>query len=124
MTPPTQTAPTHDEIAQHARHLWLDRGCPTQRDTEIWLAAEQELRSPPPAATAPKPDVFAARALKVTADENLAGYQLPPAASVQEAITQALQKKDARTPQAPHHTGPKAKPAESGKPIWNKPHSS
>lgn len=123
MTPPAPTAPTHEEIALHARHLWLDRGCPTQRDTEIWLAAEQQLSPAAATTAAPKADIFAARALTVTADENLAGYQLPPAASVQEAITTALQKKDARMPQVPHHTGPSSKPPVTGKPVWPKSHA-
>jgi hypothetical protein len=35
------------------------------------------------------------------------------------------QKKDARAPQTPHgKEAPKAKPTESGKPVWDKPHSS
>lgn len=33
-------------------------------------------------------------------------------------------KKDARAPQKPVKTSPKAKPPESGKPVWDKPHSS
>ena len=34
------------------------------------------------------------------------------------------QKKDARAPQRPIKRAPKAKPPESGKPVWDKPHSS
>ena len=35
------------------------------------------------------------------------------------------QKKAARAPQQPHgNNAPKPKPPESGKPIWDKPHSS
>jgi hypothetical protein len=34
------------------------------------------------------------------------------------------QKKDARAPQRPIKTAPKAKSPESGKPVWDKPHSS
>ncbi|MET0261494.1 MAG: hypothetical protein ABW223_01255 [Rariglobus sp.] len=34
------------------------------------------------------------------------------------------QKKDARAPQTPSKVAPKAQPAETGKPVWSKPHSS
>jgi hypothetical protein len=34
------------------------------------------------------------------------------------------QKKDARASQHPVKTAPKAKPSETGKPVWDKPHSS
>jgi hypothetical protein len=37
--------PTYDEISERARDLWQSRGKPAGQDTEIWLAAEQELRS-------------------------------------------------------------------------------
>lgn len=37
------TAPTHDEIARCARHLWRDSECPEGRDEEIWLEAERRL---------------------------------------------------------------------------------
>jgi hypothetical protein len=36
-------APLHDEIAQCARELWVKYGQPADRDTEIWLEAEQRL---------------------------------------------------------------------------------
>lgn len=34
------------------------------------------------------------------------------------------QKKDARAPQSPSKEAPKPTPAETGKPVWSKPHSS
>jgi hypothetical protein len=41
------------------------------------------------------------------------------------AIKAQLQKEAARAPQQPHgKDAPKAKPPESGKPVWDKPHSS
>jgi hypothetical protein len=107
MTSPTQTLPTHEEIAQRAHRLWQDLGCPANRDTEIWLSAEQQLLSQAaPHHAASNGDIASA-----------------PAASVQQAITAALQKKDARMPQVPHHTSPPAKPLVSGKPVWPKAHS-
>lgn len=36
---------THDAIASRARELWLEFGCPQNRDEEIWLEAEAELRA-------------------------------------------------------------------------------
>jgi len=42
-----------------------------------------------------------------------------------EAAKAEQQKKAARAPQQPHgKDAPKAKPPESGKPVWDKPHSS
>jgi hypothetical protein len=107
MTSPTPTIPTYEEIAQRARRLWQDLGCPANRDAEIWLAAEQQLLSP-----AASPQV-----------EPHDDASSASAASVQRAITTALQKKDARMPQVPHHTSPSAKPLVSGKPVRPKAHS-
>jgi hypothetical protein len=35
--------PDREVIAERARALWRERGCPVGRDEEIWLAAEREL---------------------------------------------------------------------------------
>jgi hypothetical protein len=34
---------THEHITERARELWLEQGCPTDRDEAIWLEAEAEL---------------------------------------------------------------------------------
>jgi len=34
---------SHDEIAMRAREIWEVKGCPKDRDLEIWLAAEREM---------------------------------------------------------------------------------
>jgi len=117
---PTQfmTTPTHDEIARQAQEFWQDRGCPTGCDIALWLEAEQALTSGLPA------DRFAARASAETAAESEVEYHLSPAQTEQKSIQAAMLKDAARAPQAPHHTGPKSRPAETGKPLWNKPHSS
>ena len=112
------TTPTHDEISQEAQQLWQNCGCPAGRDTEIWLKAERKLNEGPAA------DTFAARASAETAAESEVEYHLSPAQSEQKSIQAAVQKEDARAPQVPHHTGPKTKPAETGKPLWTRPHSS
>jgi len=110
--------PTHDEISQEAQQLWQDYGCPTDRDTEIWLKAERKLNQAPAANT------FTARASAEAASESEVENLLAPAETEQKSIQAAMQKESARAPQAPHHTGPKAKPAETGKPLWTRPHSS
>jgi len=110
--------PTHEEIARQAQEFWQDRGCPTGCDTAIWLEAEQALTNGLPAA------LFSERAVAETAAESLVEFHVSPALPEQEAIQTALQKQAARAPQVPHHTGPKVKPPETGKPVWSKPHSS
>ena len=112
------TKPTHDEIARQAQEFWQDRGCPTGCDLAIWLEAEQALTNGLPA------DTFAARASAETAAESNVEYHLSPAQTEQKSIQAAMQKDAARAPQEPHHTGPKGKPPETGKPLWNQPHSS
>jgi hypothetical protein len=112
------TTPTHDEIARQAQEFWQDRGCPTGCDTAIWLEAEQALTHGLPSAR------FSAQAVAETAAESQVEFHVSPALPDQEAIQIALQKQEARAPQLPHHTGPKAKPAETGKPVWPKAHSS
>jgi hypothetical protein len=36
--------PPHEQIAERARKLWMERGSPAGRDLEHWLEAEQQLR--------------------------------------------------------------------------------
>lgn len=115
------TTHSHADISRQARQLWQDRGCPTGCDEAIWLETERQMQGKLKADL--KGDTFAASALTKTAAENLAGYELPPAATEKEAIT-ALQKQEARAPQVAKHNRQKDKPAETGKPLWDKPHSS
>ena len=35
--------PTREEISARARQIWQDRGCPNDRDLEIWVEAERQL---------------------------------------------------------------------------------
>ncbi len=42
--PQTPSGPTHDEIAQRARALWQEKGCPEGQSELIWLEAEEMLR--------------------------------------------------------------------------------
>jgi hypothetical protein len=38
-----ETLPTHEEIAERAHALWIERGCPNGSDEANWLEAEREL---------------------------------------------------------------------------------
>ena len=106
--------PTHEEISQRAHHLWQNSAVSGGDATQNWLDAERELtlgssKSPASAATAER------------ADSHLVSESDSTRASAERS---ALQKKEARQPILPTHTGPKSAPAESGKPLWNQPHSS
>lgn len=37
-------APTYEQIAERARNIWQDRGCPTNQDESIWYEAENQLK--------------------------------------------------------------------------------
>ncbi len=110
--------PTHDEIALQAQQLWRNRGCPDGCDTEIWLEAERQLSGGRTAGT------FAERAKAETAAESEVEYHLSPAQTEQKSIQAAMQKEAARAPQVPHNPAPTAKPPETGKPLWTRPHGS
>lgn len=112
------TTLTHDQIAQEAQQLWQQWGCPADRDTEIWLEAERKLKE------APTDEKFTARASAEAASESEVENLLAPAESEQKSIQAAMQKENARAPKSPRHTAPKTKPAEVGKPLWDRPHSS
>ncbi len=134
--------PTHEDVARCAHQLWQDFGCPSGRDTEIWLQAERQLadtasnnnpnarsESTPCEVTRRVGDSkdaadFARRAKAETAAESVVEYNISPGVSEDVAIKAALQEKNARAPMFPSKTAPKSTPPESGKPLWSKPHSS
>jgi hypothetical protein len=41
--PGRSPVPTQEEITARARQIWQDRGCPGDRDLEIWVEAERQL---------------------------------------------------------------------------------
>ena len=41
--PGRSRVPTQEEITARARQIWQDRGCPGDRDLEIWVEAERQL---------------------------------------------------------------------------------
>ena len=104
-------SPTHDEIAQCAHDIWQSRGCPYGCDDEIWFEAEGKLK---------------ARGNGSDSASHGAAQHKSPAPSPDDlAAKAALQMKAARAPQLQHgKNAPKPMPPESGKPLWDKPHSS
>lgn len=38
--------PTQEEITARARQIWQERGCPVDRDLEMWVEAERQLSQP------------------------------------------------------------------------------
>ena len=130
--------PTREEITQRAQKIWQDYGNPAGRDIEIWLEAERQLLggssepnlesgAPESSRTVSEPPGAAALAEKVKAEtvaESMVEFNISPATSDEDALKAALQKKEARAPKSPRKTAPKTTPPESGKPLWNRPHSS
>ena len=132
-------SPTHDDIAQRAQEIWQRYGSPEGRDTEIWLEAERQLTENSEDSTendsaqyeSPRTTSESKGAVRLadqmrseTAAESMVEHHISPAISDNAAINAALQKKDARAPKLPTKSAPKAQPAETGKPLWDKPHSS
>ncbi|HWA10079.1 MAG TPA: DUF2934 domain-containing protein [Opitutaceae bacterium] len=103
--------PTQEEVARRAYEIWETEGNPGGRDVEFWLEAERQL-------TARHRHPHA---------EPVAGShapQHPPPPNPAELAALAHQQRtEARAPHLPHKPAPKAAPAESGKPLWDKPHS-
>jgi hypothetical protein len=119
------TAPTHDAISQRARQIWESEGNPQGRDTAIWLNAEQQLSAPPtlPAKTAPQLAAAAEVRGSGTTQSTTTPATNPSPAAAAAQVQQ--QKKAARSPHvAVPHPAHTPTPPQSGKPIWDKPHSS
>ena len=127
--------PSHQEISERAYLLWLESGSMHGRDVELWYEAEKQLRNGSnadagaSAASQRTPESAGASALAdrlkaETAAESVVEFHITPSVSDEEAVKAALQKKEARAPKTPVHTGPKQKPPETGKPLWNQAHSS
>jgi DUF2934 family protein len=132
-------SPTHHDISQRAHQLWLEQGSPAGRDTEIWLEAERQIASAgaPDSGSAPEHQEasrttteskgasgLAARVKSETASERRVENHAAPVMPEKEAVKAAVQKKSARAPKVAVKMGVKAKPPETGKPLWDRPHSS
>lgn len=104
---------SHHTVAHCAYQIWQDYGRPSGCDDAIWFEAERKLT-----AGAVSSEVVAAP--HASASPILG--ESHSAHAVAEAAAQ--QRKEARAPVTSHITAPKTKPTESGKPLWNQPHSS
>ena len=121
--------PTHEAISTRGYFLWEQRGRPANAESEIWLAAEAQLRAEALNVESRTPKVESHARLAEGLDESRhssksGGGQIAPTTEERQAIVDEVQKHTAWAPQTPHHTGPKATPAPPGKPIWSKPHGS
>jgi hypothetical protein len=106
------TTHSHDLVAHCAYQIWQESGRPCGRDEAIWFEAERAIEAgfscagPLPAAVLPA----------VLVGESHSAHAL--------AETAAQQRKEARAPITAHKSALKAKPPETGKPLWSQPHSS
>jgi hypothetical protein len=135
--------PSHEAVTQRARQLWRHYGRPDGRDTEIWLEAERQLAAGQPDSSVNPPSQEAARTVSVSESKGASGLTERVHAGNDPAPTHATpaphdpdvmpggdgakaaqQKKAARAPKVPSKGAPKPLPAETGKPLWDKPHSS
>lgn len=99
----------HHTVAHCAYQIWQDYGRPSGCDDAIWFEAELQLTN----------DAISAAA-------STTGSPTPGESHSIHAMAEAAaqQRKEARAPITSHVSAPKAKPPESGKPLWNQPHSS
>ena len=104
-------SPTHEEISLCAEKIWQDYDRPTGRDDDIWLEAERQLT----AKSVHSPSITTEHAASPTLGEGHSAHALAEKASEK--------RKEALAPQRPTKSSPKAKPPETGKPLWSKPHS-
>ena len=141
----TTKSPTHEEISRRAQEIWSARGNPNGNDTTIWLEAERQLTvgSPEPRISVsiqpdPAPRAFgrnlsaatsgAARSVPVAAEpatDHLHASAAPTPDAIEIGAKAVSQKKAARAPRLPNKkNASQHAPTESGKPLWDKPHSS
>ena len=107
------TTHSHDLVSHCAYQIWQESGCPNGRDEAIWYEAERALASGVSTA-GPMPEI-AGKAAPVLGESHSAH-------ALAESAEQ--QRKEARAPIMPTKTALKAKPPETGKPLWSQAHSS
>ena len=130
--------PSHEKVAQRAQQIWQNNGSPSGHDTEIWLEAERQLAAEESAmsenssAYENSRTVSESKGAAALADRMSAGQAMEGAVEhvhsspmpAEDAVKTNRQKKEARAPKLPAKNAPKPTPPESGKPLWNQPHSS
>lgn len=116
--------PSRDAIARRAHEIWTSNGQPHGYDIGHWLEAEHQLTAAaahPTIGDAPPHEPVTGRAAAEPAHATGAAGPSPDALAAQAAS----QKQAARAPQQLHgKNAPKPAPPESGKPLWDQPHSS
>lgn len=124
---------THEEITHRAKQIWSSRGSPSGCDTEIWCEAERQLTIVSPEAeetgsvkSHPSPGSPGRNPIETEAAAgHLHGSAAPAPSPDATAAKAAIQKSASRAPQYQHGSNAwKPAPPESGKPLWDKPHSS
>lgn len=103
--------PTHQEVAHGAHQIWQDSGRIEGHDVENWLEAEHLLTTRLATNAAP------AQTLEPAPVLNESFRDRAPADAAD------IQRQTGRAPITPHKSAPKGKPPESGKPLWDLPHS-
>jgi hypothetical protein len=128
--------PSREDVARRAEEIWKAEGCPGGRDTEFWFEAERQLSAtnsatPSPAGTSEdrgngnsQPSDSGSATTPADPKTPTAAEAKPSPIPHQAEDQSAQQKKSARAPKSPTKSAPKAAPAETGKPLWKKPHSS
>jgi Protein of unknown function (DUF2934) len=133
-------SPTHEEIARRAQEIWQQSGNPGGRDTDIWLEAERQLMAgtadsdsgssaheSPRTTSESKGAVRLADKESENSGESIVEHHISPSShSIPDdaEAKAALQKQEARAPKSPTKNAPKLQPAQTSKPLWDKPHSS
>ena len=128
-------APTHEEVTRRAEEIWSARGRPSGQDEEIWHEAERQLKAasvknaPSEAQGRGNGNSQASEAttgagVRPSESSRPAEAASPPPSPAETSAKASQQKKTARAPKLPGKTAPKSPPAETGKPLWDKPHSS
>lgn len=123
-------SPTHEAIALRAQEIWNARGNPHGADDAIWLEAERQLAAEARELSADFADEAHTsfdpfgRSRTVDFRKNASDESSEPD-PIEIAAKAAVQKHAASAPRLPtHRTAPRSAAPVSGKPLWDKPHSS
>jgi hypothetical protein len=124
--------PTYEDISHRAYEIWLTQGGLHGHDTDHWLEAERLLSAPVGASNAPSEtngrgngnSQSSGLAADPKAADLTSGHDHRHVLTPDEvAAKNLLQKKEARAPHVAGENGHPLTPPQSGKPIWDKPHS-
>ena len=126
------TPPTTEEVARRAYEIWQTEGSPTGRDADHWFEAERQLSVSTAARNRPSDsngrDNGNSQGGGSAADprpaELTSGHDHGRVLTPDELTAKATQQKiEARDPHLSREKGHPAAAPQSGKPLWDKPHS-